>query len=76
MKRSEAIKLLAKMFEEHSNNQQYKGYSHEGLADTFLDLVAEIGMLPPEHIIYDSGQFPGDSFMYKTRAWGSEDEEI
>lgn len=47
MKRSEAVKKLAELFEEHSNNQQYKGYSHEGLADTFLQLAEQIGMKPP-----------------------------
>lgn len=49
MKRSEFIKKAAEMFEEHSNNQQYKGYSHEGLAETFLEIVQELGMLPPSY---------------------------
>jgi hypothetical protein len=47
MKRTEAIKKIAELFEEHSNNQQYKGYSHEGLAETFLDIAEHLGMLPP-----------------------------
>lgn len=47
MKRSEMILKLTEGFQEHSNNQQYKGYSHEGLAETFLDLVLMYGMKPP-----------------------------
>lgn len=47
MKRTDAIKTIAELFEEHCNNQQYKGYSHQGLAETFLDIVERIGMKPP-----------------------------
>ena len=46
MKRSEFIKKVAEMMEDHSNNQQYKGYSHEGLAEVFLDIAEELGMKP------------------------------
>lgn len=54
MKRSEMIKKVAEMFEEHSNNQQYKGYSHKGLAETFLDIVEDLGMLPPTTNYYNT----------------------
>lgn len=38
MKKSEFIKKAALEFEERSNNQQYKGYSYEGLAEEFLSI--------------------------------------
>lgn len=44
MKRSELIKKAAEEFEEHSNNQQYKGYSHEGMVETVLDILEHLGM--------------------------------
>jgi hypothetical protein len=72
MKRTEAIKKMAELFEEHSNNQQYKGYSHEGLSETFLDIAESIGMHPPQITKTDSGQFPGDAFSYKIHAWDEE----
>lgn len=53
MKRSEMIKKVAEMMEDHSNNQQYKGYSHEGLAETFLDIAEELGMFPPSFMIVE-----------------------
>jgi hypothetical protein len=47
MKRSELIKKAAEEFEEHSNNQQYKGYSHEGMVETILDIFERLDMLKP-----------------------------
>lgn len=76
MKRSEFIKKAAEMFEEHSNNQQYKGYSHEGLAETFLKIVEELGMLAPKiEGVYDSVPTvtPTGNFDYSwKRGWENE----
>ena len=64
MKRKDAIKKAAELFEEHSNNQQYKGYSHEGLAETFLDIFEkQIGMVPPPDLSV------GDSTLGKPCQW-------
>lgn len=44
MKRSELIKKAAQEFEEYSNNQQYKGYSHEGIVETILNIFEHLGL--------------------------------
>lgn len=55
MKRSEMLKRVCEKFEEFSTNQQYRGYSNEGLTEVFLDLFLNEGMLPPEAADFNIG---------------------
>lgn len=78
MKKSEMIKKLAEAFEEHSDNQQYKGYSHEGLAETFLELAEQLGIRPPFREVFpvhvESTGFPVILRSVYSDTWEPEDE--
>lgn len=55
MKRSEIVKIVSEKFEEFAANQQYTGFSNEGLTEVFLDLFLNEGMLPPEAADFNIG---------------------
>lgn len=77
MKRSEMIKKMAELFQEREYYQQYRGYSHEGLAEEFLRVVEELGMLPPARILTVRHGLEPDSVQHETivTTWDGEDEE-
>jgi hypothetical protein len=43
---------------------------------SMLELVEELGMLPPPMTKHDPGHFPGDGFDYEINDWEDEDEKI
>ena len=70
MKRSEAITKAAEEFEKRSDAQQYKGYSYEGLAEEFLDIFEELGMLPPStNVAIPHGYLEGVTTSEERNEW-------